>query len=376
MSQFFGSPALDRIANDLREAFAGLGAQPIDTEEVQPLTPYLEFLGEFFRDTLVEYTAHGQDEYCLRPDITLAIALRLANGTLKSGRYGYDDLVFRGARRARRGDAESFAPLQRQIGIEVFGEDGGDAELLLHTIQALKSAGAGALQIVVSDVALVHEVIDGFTLHANWKQRLKRTVSTPSAFGRVLASAQGASDSPSALASALSGLTEKAARDAVEEVFTMTGLKQIGSRSLADVTDRLVAKAAEASEPLTADDAARLSDVMAIEGPLGTALEQFAGMLRAPGATARLDTLSGFARVLEDGGLSPDTVRFDADLSRHLSYYDGFVFEIFDASGERFLAGGGRYDGLVSALSGGAVDLPAIGAMVRPDRVFAIAGED
>ena len=47
---------------------------------------------------------------------------------------------------------------------------------------------------------------------------------------------------------------------------------------------------------------------------------------------------------------------------RGLAYYTGVVFEIFDRSKNlRALAGGGRYDGLISGLSDGAVDLPAIG---------------
>lgn len=375
MSQLFGTPELDRVASGLRAAFAGMGASPVSTEAVQPLTPYLEFLGEFYRDTLVEYSSAGQDEYCLRPDITLAIARDVASGKLDPGRYGYDDLVFRGARRVRIEEGEAFAPLQRQVGIEVFGEAGGDAELLLQAIDAVKSAGAGDVRVVVSDVALVRAVIEGFDLHANWKQRLKRTVSTPSAFQRVLAAAQNAGAAPSALATALSGLSQEAARSAVDEIFTMTGLKEIGSRSMADVTDRLVAKAAEASQPLKAADAARLAEAMAVEGPFDEALSRFANMLSAPGAKARLETLASFSSALTEGGLDAGAVRFDADLSRHLSYYDGFIFEIFDASGERFLGGGGRYDGLVGALSGGAIDTPAIGAMVRPDRVLPLAGK-
>jgi histidyl-tRNA synthetase len=55
---------------------------------------------------------------------------------------------------------------------------------------------------------------------------------------------------------------------------------------------------------------------------------------------------------------------FEVDLSivRGLAYYTGLVFEVFDRSKSlRALAGGGRYDALVSGLSDGAVDLPAVG---------------
>jgi histidyl-tRNA synthetase len=47
---------------------------------------------------------------------------------------------------------------------------------------------------------------------------------------------------------------------------------------------------------------------------------------------------------------------------RGLAYYTGVVFEAFDRQGEfRAIAGGGRYDNLVKLISGGKVDLPALG---------------
>jgi len=57
-----------------------------------------------------------------------------------------------------------------------------------------------------------------------------------------------------------------------------------------------------------------------------------------------------------------DFVTFDLSIVRGLAYYTGVVFEIFDRKRQfRAIAGGGRYDRLLSDLSDGAVDLPAIG---------------
>jgi histidyl-tRNA synthetase len=65
--------------------------------------------------------------------------------------------------------------------------------------------------------------------------------------------------------------------------------------------------------------------------------------------------------ALEARGLA-DFVEPDLSIVRGLAYYTGVVFEIFDRSKTlRALAGGGRYDGLISSLSDGAADLPAIG---------------
>ncbi len=57
-----------------------------------------------------------------------------------------------------------------------------------------------------------------------------------------------------------------------------------------------------------------------------------------------------------------DYVRVDYQVIRGLAYYTGVVFEAFDRKGEfRAIAGGGRYDNLVKLISGGKVNLPALG---------------
>jgi histidyl-tRNA synthetase len=57
-----------------------------------------------------------------------------------------------------------------------------------------------------------------------------------------------------------------------------------------------------------------------------------------------------------------DYVKVDYHVIRGLAYYTGMVFEAFDRKGEfRAIAGGGRYDNLIKLISGGKVDLPALG---------------
>ena len=57
-----------------------------------------------------------------------------------------------------------------------------------------------------------------------------------------------------------------------------------------------------------------------------------------------------------------DFVKIDYQVIRGLAYYTGVVFEAFDRKGEfRAIAGGARYYNLVKLISGGKVDLPALG---------------
>ena len=55
-------------------------------------------------------------------------------------------------------------------------------------------------------------------------------------------------------------------------------------------------------------------------------------------------------------------VELDLSIVRGLAYYTGVVFEVFDAKKSmRAVAGGGRYDTLISTISDGATDMPATG---------------
>jgi histidyl-tRNA synthetase len=71
--------------------------------------------------------------------------------------------------------------------------------------------------------------------------------------------------------------------------------------------------------------------------------------------------LQAIVSNLQARGLG-DFVKIDYHVIRGLAYYSGVVFEAFDKKGDfRAIAGGGRYDQLLHLISGGKVDLPALG---------------
>ncbi len=90
----------------------------------------------------------------------------------------------------------------------------------------------------------------------------------------------------------------------------------------------------------------------------GLTAQQVLDFMRSKTATAEL------APILADltaRGLGA-FVEIDYAIVRGLAYYTGVVFEVFDRSkNERALAGGGRYDKLLSLMSDGKTDLPALG---------------
>lgn len=91
---------------------------------------------------------------------------------------------------------------------------------------------------------------------------------------------------------------------------------------------------------------------------LGLSLEQVQAFIERGEPTPDLGTILA---NLEARGLK-EFVEVDYRVIRGLAYYTGTVFEAFDRKGEfRAIAGGGRYDDLISLLSDGRTALPAMG---------------
>lgn len=91
---------------------------------------------------------------------------------------------------------------------------------------------------------------------------------------------------------------------------------------------------------------------------LGFSYDQVRAFISAGEPTQELETILGNLKARGLGAF----VKVDYGVIRGLAYYTGTVFEAFDKQGEfRAIAGGGRYDNLVKLISGGKVDLPALG---------------
>ena len=91
---------------------------------------------------------------------------------------------------------------------------------------------------------------------------------------------------------------------------------------------------------------------------LGFTLERVRNFIDSGEPTAELQAVLD---NLAARGLG-DYVKIDYNVIRGLAYYTGVVYEAFDRHGKfRAIAGGGRYDQLVSLVSDGKNDLPAAG---------------
>jgi ATP phosphoribosyltransferase regulatory subunit len=166
-------------------------------------------------------------------------------------------------------------------------------------------------------------------------------------------------------------MSEMDATKAIEQMLAEMDVAPVGGRGPEQIIARLRDKAADrAPDAATSALLVRYLDLTAPAGGSVAALEDFA-------REASLDigpTLDVYRRRL--GRLSTlnppfwaDAV-FSAEAGRRFDYYDGFVFELVRAAApDRPLVSGGRYDGLIGRLSGGARNASAIGAALRVDRL-------
>ena len=104
------------------------------------------------------------------------------------------------------------------------------------------------------------------------------------------------------------------------------------------------------------DDEAALAQKLQ---PFGLTLEEVRDFIANPGG--HFEKFNALAAELDARGMKP-FYQLDPTVVRGLAYYTGVVFEIFDRNKAlRAIAGGGRYDNLISLMSDGRLALPAFG---------------
>ena len=93
--------------------------------------------------------------------------------------------------------------------------------------------------------------------------------------------------------------------------------------------------------------------------PFGLTIGEVRDFIANPGG--HFEKFNALSTELDARGMAP-FYQLDPTIVRGLAYYTGVVFEVFDRTRTlRAIAGGGRYDNLVSVMSDGRLNLPAFG---------------
>jgi ATP phosphoribosyltransferase regulatory subunit len=356
---------------------ATLGYEPAEPAILQPAELFLDVSGEDIRRRMfVSVDGEGR-EWALRPEFTIPVCRAHLDRGAGAGAYAYAGPVFR----MRAGESGEFL----QAGVESFGRtdrEAADAEILGIACDAAAKAGLTAPLVRLGDVGLLQAMLRGLGLSATLSRRLMRAIAAGRGLESLdsLMAAKAPGDGQHAgLVAALQGQDPQAARRFVEDVLSIAGISSVGGRSASDIAQRFLARASEAEQAPTAEARQALSALLCITGDPDQAATRLRALAADTGVslTPEIDALEARTGFMAALGLDVSAMHFDAGFARNLDYYTSFIFELHapgaDLSAQpRPLAGGGRYDLLLSRL-GAPEPIPAVGASIWLERLAAAA---
>ncbi|HVU09320.1 MAG TPA: histidine--tRNA ligase [Verrucomicrobiae bacterium] len=296
-----------------RYNFREYDGPPLESLELFTTKSGDEIVGQLYN-----FTDKGERQISLRPEMTPTLARMVAaheRNYKKPIKWFAIPQLFRYERQQKGRLREHF-----QFNADILGEkdSAADAELIALLIDTLRAFGLTAEDFVIR--------LSSRNAWSEFFQMKKGSAPASGASGGV---------SP----------TESATRGASQNARGARAPQNDNSEyEFFQIIDKLERTPPEESEKKLAALGFSLADV-----------NQF---IESGKPTAELESI---LQNLAARGLR-DFVKIDYHVIRGLAYYTGVVFEAFDKKGEfRAIAGGGRYDNLVKLISGGKVDLPALG---------------
>lgn len=365
-----------QMRDKMKNALAKFGGEWVDLPIFLPATTVLELAGESLRPRLYFATAPNGREICLRADLTIPSALEFIKNydgskeiitNLCSGK------VFR-ANLQTDFDAHEF----RQIGIEQYGAQSNpknDIELFLAIDNALQSAKPQNYYYEFYDGNLLKLIISNADINPIWREYLLDAIQNLGLLRQRLNFAiENNKPAPSALAKNLIDLTEVEATKTINEILNIAKLKTFGIRDASFIAKRLQSKAKRAIiNPLDVKFKNLLESLLIINSAPKIAINEIVNIAKQMGVKIENWAQDWHSRIeiIEDKSKILERTAFIAAKTGRFEYYDGFAFDILpNFSSDRALASGGRYDGLISELSKGKINISAIGGVIRPERIL------
>ena len=367
-------PLIDmpEFSDDLLKEFAARQAERVNTPVIQPAEPFLDMAGEDLRRRIFLTESETGASLCLRPEFTIPVCLRhieTASGTPR--RYSYLGEVFR----QRREGAHEFY----QAGIEDLGDKDiasadaraiGDAKGILAALLPGRE-----LTLTLGDQAVFEAVVRALGLPLGWQKRLIH------AFGDMehlealldrLARPQPVAGLDPQLAELVASGDEAELVERIDRTMQETGYSTNASRSPAEIAHRLKEKLELAETRLDGTALLLLREFLTLQLPLKEAPAALGGFADAAGLKlgSALALFDARLAALAEADADLDGMTYRAAFGRPLDYYTGLVFEVTEAGSSAVLAGGGRFDRLLTLL-GASDHVPAVGFSLWLDRIEA-----
>lgn len=344
----------------LRDAFVAHGAEVVDPPVLQSADLLLDLYGEDIRARAYVTSDAMRGEQMLRPDFTVPVVqMHMAHGA-EPARYTYAGEVFR-----RQEDDPDRASEYLQVGYEVFDRHdpaAADAEVFALISQAVAPL---KLRAATGDIGILMAAVDGLNTSERRRAALRRHIWRPRRFRALLDRFGGRSPVPEGRAALLAGTAQTDA--------PLTGL-----RSQSEIDARVEALRQDAAEAwISGTEMDVLDALLSVRETLPFALSRLRDLaVDLPAIRQAVMRVEARAEALAARGVDVHTLEFETSYGRtSMEYYDGFVFGFHAVSRPDLppVATGGRYDALTRRLGGGA-EIPAVGAVLRPDLMALLEG--
>lgn len=375
--------ALEAASQTLLSAFTQSGFEAVSPAIIQPAGVFLDVVGERLRARTYVFNDMDGDELCMRPDITVPtcrLHLERHPEAEVQGRYSYNGPAFRFQ---PQGSDKAHTREFRQTGIEAFGEanrERAEAEIVSTVLAALETSGLTSYTLRFGDLGILRAILKAAEMPSRWRQRLMHLFWHPPAFKAelnrlTLEPGAASANIPKELRDAIDPDDPKAAEATVASYLEANGIEAFGQRSVAEVTENLLGRLADArAEPLSAKTAQLIASYVAIVAPARASARRMRELATLMGVNieAAVGAHEWRMELIARAGVDLERAEFSADFGRQLEYYTGFVFEVItpELGRKSPVAGGGRYDHLLKAV-GAAQEVPAVGAAVHTDRLIA-----
>ena len=308
----------------------------------------IERSGEKFRSSMLTFESENGKIMCLRPDLTVASSINYLQKKTKSKIY-YSGQAY------RRSEKKNSDFINDQLGIEIFGSKNqirDDFKVISTILNSAKKIKSKKIQIKVGDVSLFKRLINSLDMPERWKLRLIRHFWRPKYFEDLLKRLEKNSD--------IDAETFNMDKKRFFEMKKMDQNRSIAGRTILEILNRFDKKI---KDPRSFNEGKKIVKIIRSFLRINCKLFQLEKKLSdftkknnlKKNIFKDLRSVQNLKKLKED-------INFISNFGRDIEYYTGIVFEVF--AGQKEIARGGRYDGLLKSL-GAKKNIPAVGAAIN-----------
>lgn len=367
---------LDQVGTFLAQA----GYAPVDTPVLERSDLFQASFGQELWQKLYAFRLHHRD-LCLRPEYTASICRLYLDHYQQQAlpvRLQYAGPIFRyeapGRARYRQ---------YTQLGVELFGGQpfATDAEVLQLACDTLHHLHISSYRLELGHIGVVSGFINRLQLDSHAARLLLSLMEQISRSEEGERIAQARLEALYPPEPVVEKLVANAAPVEIETRYITSLLGGIsisfGDDSARDeVIERFLWKMGRTEQRRQILHALSfLRELHAVSGPPPEVFEELRELLdRYELDATPLHELQQLVTIVEQGGVPREQIVLNLSLGRGVSYYTGLVFEIHAQEEDGFdtqLCGGGRYDHLMRAVSGGR-ELNACGFAFGVERLLSL----